>query len=1191
MKILVPLLLLMGSLTTWAQAVNDECATRTTIAVTTSENTYSIDTSTATESLDGSCESVGNNNLDVWYEFTMPVNGNVRITNIPNTVTRSLYDVCGGTELVCANNDGFFFALTSGTTYVLRIAERSDFAGNVDFTIQAFEEISNDECADRIPITVPTGGTNTYSFDSRQATETLDGSCEGAGNQNLDVWYEFTMPVNGNVRITNIPNTVTRSLYDACGGTELRCASNDGYIYNLSSGTTYVLRMAERGLFAGLINFDVEAFETAVNNECANRIGITVPVGSSNSYDFDPRTTSESISASCEGGGSTYLDGWYEFTMPVDGNVKITGLPTTVSRSLFDSCGGTELICGFNDGFFFDLSAGATYVLRIAERADFSSPITFSVEAFPTISNNDCVDRTPITVSTAAVNNYAFDLRQATESLDASCESTGQQNLDVWFEFTMPVDGNVQVTGIPTTTTRSLFDACGGIELGCGSNDGFFFSLSSGTTYVLRIAQRADFAGLIDFGIQAFEAIENNDCAMAIEAPVGVVAPTTIDFDSRGATESLDASCDTASQINMDAWYEITMPFDGDLEVTNATSFTRITVFDACGGAEVSCFSGNSTVFGLAGGTTYYLRAARRADFSNADPFDIQALPSPLPSCTTTTEWISGGWNNGTPDLSKNVIIRSTYDTATHGSFSACSVSVDSGITLRVNSGNYVEVAYDINVVGTLDIFHEGSLVQRDEAAITTNNGIIRVRKTTPFLKPRDFMIMSSPMSAETREDVYSSAFLVLAHTTGNFVPNADVAAAFPSAENFADDNGDFWNPHSGNLTLGEGYLVRPQANYLDGNQTYDLTYTEGTLNNGTVTVPLLFNTTQNDSPNVLGNPYASAISADDFINANPEVETLYFWEHLTSPSPSLPGAGSMNFSMEDISMYNLMGGLVAASDPSGIDTEPNGIIASAQGFGVKASAAGTATFTNSMRRLTGNDTWRDVSEEKNRLWLSVQSSEFDLNNSTLIGFSENASEGIDPGYDSKRLATVVSLFSMTDLGDELGIQTREAFQEDIKIPLGFTSLLDAETTYEISLQHLEGSMLINATPYLFDNATGVTVDLSQETYRFVSRKTTTPRSFTLFFKETTTLGVTDLATSFLEWYPNPASENIQLLNPETQKITEVSIYNVVGNEVLKQTFAGVSEATINIGHLASGAYIIKTQSDQGMQIHRLLKR
>ncbi len=30
--------------------------------------------------------------------------------------------------------------------------------------------------------------------------------------------------------------------------------------------------------------------------------------------------------------------------------------------------------------------------------------------------------------------------------------------------------------------------------------------------------------------------------------------------------------------------------------------------------------------------------------------------------------------------------------------------------------------------------------------------------------------------------------------------------------------------------------------------------------------------------------------------------------------------------------------------------TTPNGIIATSQGFGVKASAAGTATFNNSMR-------------------------------------------------------------------------------------------------------------------------------------------------------------------------------------------------------------------------------------------------
>ncbi|MCB0456319.1 MAG: T9SS type A sorting domain-containing protein [Flavobacteriaceae bacterium] len=1194
-------LLVLSSIIGWSQAINDECADRIAIAVTTGGiNTYNIDTSTATESMNASCESSGNDNLDVWYEFTMPVDGNLNITGIPNTVTRSIFDTCGGTELACNSGSGLFYNLNNGVTYVLRIAENSVFAGNVTFNIQAFATAPNDECVNRAPITVATGIANTYATDTRSATESIDASCESSGNNNLDVWYEFTMPVNGNVHITGIPTTVTKSIFDSCSGIELSCSSGSGLIYSLSNGTTYVLRFAENAVFAGTVSFTIEAFEVAPNDECVNRTSISVTTGGALTYPTDSRTATESMDASCESTGNNNLDVWYEFTMPVNGNIHITGIPSTVTKSLFDSCGGTELACSVGTGFFHNLTQGTTYVLRIAENSVFAGTINTTIEAFEVAPNDECVDRMPITVATGGTSNYTIDFRTATESMDASCESTGNNNLDAWYEFTMPVNGNVHITGIPSTVTKSLFDSCGGIELECSSSTGFFFSLTQGITYVLRLAENSVFAGTVSFSIEAFEASPNNECLGATLVSIGVAAPTSIDFDNRGATESMDASCEAAGNINMDLWYEFTMPFDGDINITSLSTLTTISFFDACGGVELSCFSGSNTAFAFSGGASYYLRVSRTSAFANSDPFNIQALPSPLPTCSTTTEWISGSWNNGVPDISKNVVIRQNYDTAIEGSFSACSLAIDAGNTLFVRGGDYVEVAYGVNVVGTLDINHEGSLVQRDDASVTTNNGIIRVRKTTPFLKPRDLMLMGSPMDSETRTGVYNSAFLVLFHTTSNFVPHPDVAAQFPLAENFADDNGDNWTQYaSGAINVGEGYIVRPQASYTDGNSTYDLVYTQGTLNNGVITVPILYNTTQNDSPNILGNPYASAISADDFINVNPQVDALYFWEHLTPPSPSLPGYNSINFSMEDLSIYNLMGGVAAASDPTGIDTAPNGYIASAQGFAIKANGAGTATFNNSMRRLSNNNTWRssasavdDVISEKNRLWLEVSNVEFELQNSTLIGFVEGASERIDPGYDSKRLANAVSLFSLAGNGEELGIQTREGFHEGIKISLGFSTMIDTETEYTISLKNIEGIPLTSNKVYLYDDYLKITTLLNDSTYSFKSSKASYLDRFKLFFiGEDRVLANEANRPLQLHWFPNPAKESISIVNTYQLEIKELKIFDIQGREVKRQNINSHQDvASISLSDIKSGMYLLTITTNKESITERLIK-
>ena len=211
------LMLLLGAHNLKAQAPNDECANRETIIVTTTDELeYTIDTSTATESLDASCELDFQDNLDVWYEFTMPVNGNVRVTNIPNSVNIALYDSCGGSEIACFSNDGFIFGLDAATDYILRLSEDIAAAGIVNFRVQAFEEITNDECANAEMITVNTSEALEYTIDTRRATESLDASCEFDFQDNLDVWYTFTMPVNGNVRVTNIPNTAGITAFDSC---------------------------------------------------------------------------------------------------------------------------------------------------------------------------------------------------------------------------------------------------------------------------------------------------------------------------------------------------------------------------------------------------------------------------------------------------------------------------------------------------------------------------------------------------------------------------------------------------------------------------------------------------------------------------------------------------------------------------------------------------------------------------------------------------------------------------------------------------------------------------------------------------------------------------------------------------------------------------------------------------------------
>ncbi|MEM7187731.1 MAG: hypothetical protein AAF466_13845, partial [Bacteroidota bacterium] len=152
--------------------------------------------------------------------------------------------------------------------------------------------------------------------------------------------------------------------------------------------------------------------------------------------------------------------------------------------------------------------------------------------------------------------------------------------------------------------------------------------------------------------------------------------------------------------------------------------------------------------------------------------------------------WDGSSWTGGSaPTAINTVTIDGAYDTAVHGDITGCTLTVNSGRTLTIRAGDYILIDGNILNNGTLIVEHEGSVVQNDANPLVTNNGTINVLQTTPNLASRDFMILGSPMTGETRGSVWSTAFLVLNHNTVDFVPHPDVEAQFPGAENFADDN------------------------------------------------------------------------------------------------------------------------------------------------------------------------------------------------------------------------------------------------------------------------------------------------------------------------------------------------------------------------------------------------------------------
>ena len=553
------------------------------------------------------------------------------------------------------------------------------------------------------------------------------------------------------------------------------------------------------------------------------------------------------------------------------------------------------------------------------------------------------------------------------------------------------------------------------------------------------------------------------------------------------------------------------------------------------------------------------------------------------------TEWTDiANWTNGVaPTATKDSNVQvSANNPVISATTSAAVKNLDVGASaaLTVASGGSLTVSGDINIKssGSLTVAHTGSVVQTQDAVTVTNNGTISVLVATPTLDVLDFMIMGSPMSSDTREGVWSTAWNVQDHTTSNFNSIAGVTGF-----NFQDAELDDWNLYeTGTLDAGEGFLVRPQDSYNGAGGVFNYDFNTGTLNTGVITRTLGFNVTELESPNMLSNPYASAIDADALLAANPEFDALYFWEHNLAPSPDYPGAntnGSNNYSMEDVSAYNSTGGIAA---PSG-GAVPNGVISTAQGFGVFASAQGTATFNNGMRLATGNTTLRNNPLSRDRLWLSVTSSAYGLSGNTLIGFIDGATPGVDNKYDNGHIASKVSLYSHIQGSDRgYSIQGREAFDNMMTVSLGFSSIIEEVTSYKISLSDFDGEAWLDATPYLIDNLAGVVTNLMEDSYSFTSDMGQYNDRFVVVFQDRS-LGSQQVLASSISMYPNPANDVVTIASP-TAAITLVEIRDIRGRLIQKQAVSGHRVAALNVASLDSAIYLVTIATDKGSITRKL---
>ncbi|AEH00700.1 GEVED domain-containing protein [Lacinutrix sp. 5H-3-7-4] len=607
-----------------------------------------------------------------------------------------------------------------------------------------------------------------------------------------------------------------------------------------------------------------------------------------------------------------------------------------------------------------------------------------------------------------------------------------------------------------------------------------------------------------------------------------------------------------------------------------------------------------------------------------------------------STTW-NGTWSNGVPNIATQAIINADYDTATNGSFSACSLIINnsgSGFTVTISNNTYIEVENNVVNNGEIIVQHSGSFVQNNDLSTFTNTatGLSRVTKLSAFANDwLEYTYWSSPVVNETIGNALSPAdpnrrFRFRAENFEDNYAETNNTNPVINMQDDEDDNGNDWVLVSGTdvMNPGTGYaatLSTTSYNPPMAGAPLRVAHTfSGEFNNGIIPVTIYKNDNiVNDKNwNLVGNPYASAISIPDFFAENVYSTTnttgtidgvIYYWSHQNPPLSTNNGNSQNNFSQSDYVMINEMGGTIAG-DHNGDGTidandTPDEFIPSGQGFYITYNhdAPGTASsissldtgasiventivFNNAMR-VTGNNSlfYKNASQpiETNKLWLNL-TTDTGVFSQLLVGYKQGATNGLDPAsFDAIRNRSTgnqtffYSIIENSNLNYAIQGKAPESLTIDEVIPLGIYTSITNSATFTISISHFEGDFLNNNTIYLKDNYEGVIHDLSASNYNFTTTNGEFRDRFEVVFNanslavEAFSTNETNLTIVELQ------DDNVQfsLSGNSNLKIEAVRIIDVLGRELYN--FRGSENTEVyNLSKLSTSTYIAQITLSNG---------
>ena len=538
---------------------------------------------------------------------------------------------------------------------------------------------------------------------------------------------------------------------------------------------------------------------------------------------------------------------------------------------------------------------------------------------------------------------------------------------------------------------------------------------------------------------------------------------------------------------------------------------------------------------------------------------------------TDTTWGTSSNWDAGSiPGSTTSVILANESNSPSiTTSISIANLTNENNSTLLVSKTGNLEISGNLTNNGSLTLDSDSNEFSSLIAGSANGTGTLSYNKYTNEIGSSAIPgndLISPPLSGQ----VFSE------FATANTGANGDLATsgnttAFAPFDNSSGTYVNYTDTETATLSAGKGYRA---ATDVAGGSTLKFS---GSVNTGTVSINVTRFGVTYGTLNLIGNPYPSYVDIPTFLAH--EVASGVSNQNLIEDIGGVyEYKGDGTFSI--INNANSTGRLLAPGQAFFIPAiNDNGQI-----------DAYDIEFTSTMRTTGTSDDFIDGRDSETLTFLKLNMSTSNKTFNTEFYFNENASQGIDPGYDAVvwgNDAPDYALYShsvQNNTGLDLGLQALSDLDVlDIKVPLGVNANAGEQLTFSIS----ELNLPTNTEIYLEDVLKNTFTLLNNGDYILTPTNQVqgTGRFFLTFTNSALSVNTDKLSS--INIYNDLNLRKI-VFEGLIQEPTRASIYDVQGRQ-LNSMGLNTSQTIqfMDVSTLSSGIYIISLTNNNKKTISK----